>query len=54
MLFKLEVLDYKTRERAGIIAPTFGSPVPVLLQLDTAAEVLLGHLMESPFEYSRI
>ncbi|XP_029118525.1 uncharacterized protein [Elaeis guineensis] len=40
LLFKLEVLDHKTRERAGIIAPTFGSPVPVLLQLYSAAEAL--------------
>ncbi|XP_038972781.1 enhancer of polycomb homolog 2-like isoform X2 [Phoenix dactylifera] len=40
LLFKLEVLDHKTRERAGIMAPTFGSPVPVLLQLDSAAESL--------------
>lgn len=40
LLFKLEVLDHKTRERAGIVAPTFGSHVPVLLQPDAAAEAL--------------
>ncbi|THU47815.1 hypothetical protein C4D60_Mb09t19620 [Musa balbisiana] len=40
ILFKLEVLDYKARERAGVITPTFGSPIPVLLQLDAAAEAL--------------
>ena len=32
-------MDYKARERAGVITPTFGSPIPVLLQLDAAAEV---------------
>ncbi|KAL4205524.1 hypothetical protein AMTRI_Chr01g115030 [Amborella trichopoda] len=40
LLFKLEVLDHKTRERAGIITPNLGSPVPVLVQLDVAAEAL--------------
>ncbi|KAG5525636.1 hypothetical protein RHGRI_032070 [Rhododendron griersonianum] len=40
-LFKLEILDHKARERAGIITPTLGSPVPVLLQFDAAAEALL-------------
>ncbi|XP_064939586.1 enhancer of polycomb-like protein 1 isoform X2 [Musa acuminata AAA Group] len=40
ILFKLEVMDYKARERAGVITPTFGSPIPVLLQLDAAAEAL--------------
>ncbi|KAJ4884723.1 Enhancer of polycomb-like transcription factor protein [Raphanus sativus] len=40
IIFKLEVLDHKTRERAGVIAPTLGSPVPVLLQLDGAIEAL--------------
>ncbi|KAG6536413.1 hypothetical protein ZIOFF_001469 [Zingiber officinale] len=38
LLFKLEILDHKARERAGIITPTFSSPVPVYLQLDAAAE----------------
>ncbi|KAL1224194.1 hypothetical protein V5N11_031330 [Cardamine amara subsp. amara] len=40
IIFKLEVLDHKARERAGVIAPTLGSPVPVLLQLDAAVEAL--------------
>ncbi|KAI3918773.1 hypothetical protein MKX01_042093 [Papaver californicum] len=41
LLFKLEVLDHKTRERAGVIIP-LGSPVPALLQLDVAIELLLS------------
>ncbi|OWM69461.1 hypothetical protein CDL15_Pgr013922 [Punica granatum] len=40
LLFKFEVLDHKARERAGVITPTFGAQVPVLLQLDAAAEAL--------------
>ncbi|CDP17761.1 unnamed protein product [Coffea canephora] len=40
ILFKLEVLDHKARERAGIITPTLGPPVPVLLTLDAAVEAL--------------
>jgi enhancer of polycomb-like protein len=40
LLFKLEILDHKARERAGAITPTFIGPVPVLLQLDTAMEAL--------------
>ncbi|KAF5200894.1 Enhancer of polycomb-like transcription factor protein [Thalictrum thalictroides] len=40
VLFKLEVLDHKTRERAGVITPTLSSPIPVLLQLDAAFELL--------------
>jgi hypothetical protein len=39
LLFKLEILDHKARERAGAITPTFIGPVPVLLQLDFAMEV---------------
>ncbi|PKA50489.1 hypothetical protein AXF42_Ash013703 [Apostasia shenzhenica] len=42
LLFKLDILDHKSRERAGILQPTFTSPVPVLLQLDAAAEALQG------------
>ncbi|KAM1240702.1 hypothetical protein ACFX15_045450 [Malus domestica] len=42
LLFKLEVLDHKARERAGVITPTLASPIPVLLQLDVASEVLLN------------
>ncbi|THU58549.1 hypothetical protein C4D60_Mb03t15520 [Musa balbisiana] len=38
LLFKLEVLDHKARERAGVITPTFGAPIPVLLSFDAAAE----------------
>lgn len=41
LLFKLEVLDHKARERAGLITPTLGSPIPVLLRLETAIEVKL-------------
>ena len=41
LLFKLEVLDHKARERAGLITPTLGSPIPVQLRLDTAIEVRL-------------
>lgn len=40
-MFKLEVLDHKTRERAGIINLSLGSLVPVLLRLDAAAEVII-------------
>ncbi|GJM99738.1 hypothetical protein PR202_ga16866 [Eleusine coracana subsp. coracana] len=40
LLFKLEILDHKARERAGAITPTFIGPVPVLLQPDTAMEAL--------------
>uniref|UniRef100_A0A0D9XC24 Enhancer of polycomb-like protein n=1 Tax=Leersia perrieri TaxID=77586 RepID=A0A0D9XC24_9ORYZ len=39
LLFKLEFLDHKARERAGVITPTFVGPVPVLLQLDAAKEL---------------
>ncbi|CAN7041679.1 hypothetical protein IGI04_006636 [Brassica rapa subsp. trilocularis] len=40
IIFKLEVLDHKTRERAGVITPTLSSPVHVRLQLDAAMEAL--------------
>jgi enhancer of polycomb-like protein len=40
ILFKLEVLDHKSRERAGVITPTLGSPIPVLLTFDAAVEAL--------------
>lgn len=40
LLFKLEVLDHKARERAGVITPTLGSAIPVLLQLEVALEFL--------------
>lgn len=39
LLFKLEILDYKARERVGAI-PVFGMPVHVLLQQEAAFEVL--------------
>lgn len=41
ILFKLEVLDLKARERAGVITPTLCSPIPVLLRLDATIEVKL-------------
>lgn len=40
LLFKLEVLDQKARERAGFITTTLGPPIPVRIQLDAAAEVI--------------
>ncbi|KAI3752084.1 hypothetical protein L2E82_23247 [Cichorium intybus] len=40
ILFKLEVLDHKARERVGVITPTLGSPIPVLLTFDAAVEAL--------------
>ncbi|XP_051132578.1 uncharacterized protein LOC127252447 [Andrographis paniculata] len=40
IIFKLEVLDHKARERAGVITPTLGSPIPVLLTFDAAVEAL--------------
>lgn len=46
VLFKLEILDHKARERAGIITPTLGSPIPVILQFDAAAEALLSLSVE--------
>ncbi|XP_022895598.1 enhancer of polycomb-like protein 1 [Olea europaea var. sylvestris] len=40
ILFKLEVLDHKARERAGFVAPTLGSSIPVILTFDAAVEAL--------------
>ncbi|KAA8536669.1 hypothetical protein F0562_029147 [Nyssa sinensis] len=40
IIFKLEILDHKARERAGVIIPTLGAPIPVLLQLEAAVEAL--------------
>ncbi|MCD7455201.1 hypothetical protein HAX54_027383 [Datura stramonium] len=40
ILHKLEVLDHKARERAGVITPTLNSPIPVLLCFDAAVEAL--------------
>lgn len=39
MLFKLEIMDHKARERAGLIIPTFSAPIPVVLKPDSAMEV---------------
>ncbi|KAJ6845231.1 enhancer of polycomb-like protein 2-like [Iris pallida] len=50
LLCKLEVLDHKTRERAGVI-PTFGVPVPVYLQLDAAAEALQTQSVRFVYNY---
>lgn len=41
ILFKLEVLDHRAREKAGVITPTFGAPIPVLLTFDAAVEVYI-------------
>ncbi|KAL9323757.1 hypothetical protein ACSQ67_008614 [Phaseolus vulgaris] len=56
LLFKLEVLDHKARERAGLITPTLGSPIPVQLRLDTAIEALQAQgfkysLIQSVYDY---
>lgn len=56
LLFKLEVLDHKVRERAGLITPTLGSPIPVLLRLETAIEALQAQtikytILESVYDY---
>ncbi|RDX80087.1 hypothetical protein CR513_39399, partial [Mucuna pruriens] len=58
LLFKLEVLDHKARERAGLITPTLGSPIPVQLRHDTAIEFLALQaqgfkypVIQSVFEY---
>ncbi|KAL5703731.1 hypothetical protein ACHQM5_022251 [Ranunculus cassubicifolius] len=40
VLFRLEVMDHKTRERAGVITPTLSVPIPVMLQMDAAFEFL--------------
>lgn len=40
IIFKLEVLDHRARERAGVITPTLSSPIPVLLTFDAAVEAL--------------
>ncbi|GER54990.1 enhancer of polycomb-like transcription factor protein [Striga asiatica] len=34
--------DHKAREKAGVITPTLGSPIPVLLTFDAAVELLEG------------
>ncbi|KAL1534966.1 enhancer of polycomb-like protein 1 [Salvia divinorum] len=40
IIFKLEVLDHRAREKAGVITPTLSSPIPVLLTFDAAVEAL--------------
>ncbi|GKV26856.1 hypothetical protein SLEP1_g36077 [Rubroshorea leprosula] len=40
LVFKLEILDHKARERAGVITPTFLAPIPVVLKGDAALEAL--------------
>lgn len=56
LLFKLEVLDHKARERAGVITQTLGSPISVLLQIDAALEALQSQpiklaILESVYRY---
>ncbi|GMH22730.1 hypothetical protein Nepgr_024573 [Nepenthes gracilis] len=56
LLFKLEVLDHKARERAGVITSTLGSPIPVLLQFDATVEALQTQtipysVLESVYNY---
>ncbi|KAF7811265.1 enhancer of polycomb-like protein 2-like [Senna tora] len=56
ILFKLEVLDHKARERAGVIMPTLGSPIPVLLQLEATIEALQAQsikykVIQSVYDY---
>ncbi|KAJ4844487.1 hypothetical protein Tsubulata_006323 [Turnera subulata] len=52
LLFKLEVLDHKARERAGVITPTLGSPIPVLLQFDAAVEALQAQAQAQSVRYA--
>ncbi|KAK6121250.1 hypothetical protein DH2020_045024 [Rehmannia glutinosa] len=56
IIFKLEVLDHKARERAGVITPTLGSPIPVLLTFDAAVEMDQRHykLLPSHMENSNL
>ncbi|XP_043699076.1 uncharacterized protein LOC122649885 [Telopea speciosissima] len=52
LLFKLVVLDHKARERAGIITPTLGSPIPVVLQAEAAFEALQSQsIRHSVFQF---
>lgn len=39
MLYKLEILDHKARERQGLIGPSLGASTPVVLSKDNALEV---------------
>ncbi|XP_021978334.1 uncharacterized protein LOC110873659 isoform X2 [Helianthus annuus] len=49
IMFKLEVLDHKAREKAGVITPTFGAPIPVLLTFDAAVEALQSYQLNTEF-----
>ncbi|XP_065863603.1 uncharacterized protein [Euphorbia lathyris] len=49
-LFKLEVLDHKARERAGVITPTLGSPIPVLLQFENAIEAMQAQVQSIRYQ----
>jgi hypothetical protein len=40
MLYQMETLDYKARERAGVTLPMLGSPMPVMLTRDATIEAL--------------
>ena len=56
LLFKLEVLDHKAREGAGLLTATLGSPIPVLLRFETALETLQSlnvkyTILESVYDY---
>ncbi|CAN1139403.1 Enhancer of polycomb homolog 2 [Linum perenne] len=51
LLFKLEALDHKARERAGVITPTLGSPIHVLLQIDAAIEALQAQAQTQSITY---
>ena len=58
LLFKLEVLDHKAREGAGLLTATLGSPIPVLLRFETALETLQSlnvkyTILESVYELER-
>jgi hypothetical protein len=60
MLYKLELLDYKARERAGTIPAIHGVPVPVLLQEEAASEVfscsffLLFYIWDSFYKITKL
>ncbi len=43
MLYQMETLDYKARERAGVTLPMLGSPMPVMLTRDATIEVLFPY-----------
>ncbi|XP_042421244.1 uncharacterized protein LOC122009258 [Zingiber officinale] len=59
LLFKLEILDHRARERAGVLTSTFGAPIPVLLQFDSAAEALQSlavrsSILQSVYNYWKL